>query len=517
MDGKSMPAPKAATLIVFLFIVTLSPFIEGQEKKPVSGGTLAFGAAGDLSTLNPFREGVATNNYIRTLVYEGLTARDKEMGIVPGLASAWTTSKDGAVYTFHLRPRVKFHNGKELEARDVKWSFDYILEAKNAAYMRSNLTEIAEVEAPDSLTVRIRLRGPVVSFPATISTSRVPIIPADTVISPDAFPPGTGPFQFVSWTRGTGVTFKKFKDYWQKGLPYLDQVIFRPILDDTIRATALRSGDIQVAASLDPELSRRILSGEVRGLSVATAPGAANGYLRLQFNLAKPPFSDQRLRLAVVLALDKSELCSGFGGGVGHPASQRYPNGHFWHLPIEDRKPDHAKSRLLLQEAGYPKGFSFSIPSHNPETTKAATILKAELARVGIQLEIQPLDFATRDRQARQGDFTALLGGEGLLPDPDTSFSRYYHSKSRNNYIGFRNAEVDRLIEAARRTHDVRERKAMYTKVLQILMAEIPEVSLCQTPEFFGIQQGVMDFTVDVGGSEYVYAGGGLSHTWMKK
>jgi peptide/nickel transport system substrate-binding protein len=470
-----------------------------------------------MTTLNPFREGVATNNYIRTLVYEGLTGRTKNLSIVPALASSWTISKDSTVYTFSLRPGVRFHNGKEMDAGDVKWSLDHILDPKNGAYMRSNLVEIAAVEVADPLTIRIHLRTSMVSFPAAISTSRVPVIPKGTTMTPDAFPPGTGPFEFVSWTRGTGSSFKKFKDYWHIGFPHVDQVVFRPIIDDTIRATALRSGDIHIAASLEPEFAVRILKGEIRGVSSVVAPGAANGYLRLQFNVLAPPFSDIRLRHGLLFAIDKAELCAGFGGGQGQPATQRYPKGHAWHLPIEDRRLDLGRSRSLLAEAGHPKGFKFALPAYNPESLKAATIMKAQLARVGIEVEIQSLDFATRDRMTRERRFTALIGGEGLLPDPDISFSRYYHSKSKNNATGYNNAEVDRLIEAGRRSHEIQERKALYTKMLQLFLAEAPEVSLCQTPEFFGVGPGVAGFSIDIGGSEYVYAGGGLTHTWLKK
>ena len=196
-----MKPDRFKNLFFIALLVSVSFAAHGAE--PKRGGTLRFGVQKSLTTINPFIQTQSLNHRVRSLMYEGLLSFDSKLEPLPAVATSWTVSPDATVYTFTLRPGIKFHNGKPVTLSDVKWSIDYIQDPKNGAFGHADLTVIKQVELEEPDRLRIRMKFPFSPFLSTLAgIHAVPIVAKDSLKTgerPDSFPPGTGPFRFVSW------------------------------------------------------------------------------------------------------------------------------------------------------------------------------------------------------------------------------------------------------------------------------------------------------------------------------
>ena len=229
------------TFVGSLSLLSLAGLSSGAET-PKYGGRLVFAIRNDINGLNPFVRTTSTNVYVRQLAYESLLDFDKHGKLVPNLAESWTLSPDGKIYLFKLRKGVKFHDGKELSAEDVKWSVDYAMDPNNGTTGLSMLKSVERVNVKDKLTVEVVLKNPHAGFLSMVATIRpFPIVPNRSVPSGKldlpGFPPGTGPFAFKEYKPAREIAFVRNKNYWRKGLPYLDELILKPVLEDQVRFT----------------------------------------------------------------------------------------------------------------------------------------------------------------------------------------------------------------------------------------------------------------------------------------
>jgi ABC-type transport system substrate-binding protein len=235
----------------FLGLFVAVAFLEAAET-PKHGGRLVFGLARDISGLNPFFRTRSTNKYVRQIAYETLFDYDEEDRLVPLLGESWTVSPDSKVYTIQLRKGVRFHNGRDLTAEDVKWSAEYAMEPKNAATGVNFLRRVQAVNVKDKFTVEFVLKEPqaiFINLLASIEAS-FPVLPKDSVPSGQRElsgpPPGTGPFEFKEYKAAREMIFVRNKHYWQKGIPYLDEIVLKPVEDEQVRFAGLRAGDLNM-------------------------------------------------------------------------------------------------------------------------------------------------------------------------------------------------------------------------------------------------------------------------------
>ena len=242
----------AAFLIVFL----AGGWLEGAES-PRYGGRLVFGVVRDISGLNPFVRTRSTNKYVRQIAYETLLDYDEKGQLAPALAESWSVSPDSRLYTIRLRRGVKFHNGEELTAEDVKWSAEYAKDPKNAATGVNFLAKVQTVSAKDKFTVEFLLKEPQAIFLNLLASMEAsfPVLPKGSVPAAQSNlsspPPGTGPFEFKEYKTAREMVFVRHKNYWQKGVPYLDELVLKPVEDEQVRfasdrkSTRLNSSHIQ--------------------------------------------------------------------------------------------------------------------------------------------------------------------------------------------------------------------------------------------------------------------------------
>jgi ABC-type transport system substrate-binding protein len=513
------------TFVGSLSLLSLAGLSSGAET-PKYGGRLVFAIRNDINGLNPFVRTTSTNVYVRQLAYESLLDFDKHGKLVPNLAESWTLSPDGKIYLFKLRKGVKFHDGKELSAEDVKWSVDYAMDPNNGTTGLSMLKSVERVNVKDKLTVEVVLKNPHAGFLSMVATIRpFPIVPNRSVPSGKldlpGFPPGTGPFAFKEYKPAREIAFVRNKNYWRKGLPYLDELILKPVLEDQVRFTGVRAGDLDIIERTPYSFIAKILKGEYRDLKTAVAKHA--GYRRLLFNVADPPFNDVRLRQAVRYAIDKRKYIDGAFWGLGEPADQLFPGGSAWRVKLPEIKPDPAKVKAMLKDVGVAPDWELELIGQKSEEEELQ-VIHQQLTVAGIKTKVTILERGARVTRESSGDFMMVLSGGDIPDDPAEEFQSEFGcaeeevktKKRTENSSGHCNKEIDRVLETAIKTKDAKQRYELYRKAIQAFHDDVVDIPLAYVPRYFVFQQKVLGFETDADG-RFNMPDGGLSRVWLAR
>ena len=512
----------AASLLSVFLAVGLS---EGAEA-PKYGGRLVFGLARDITGLNPFVRTRSTNKYVRQIAYETLFDYDTKSQLVPALAESWTISPDSKVYTIRLRRGVKFHNGEELTAEDVRWSAEYAKDPKNSATGITFLEKVQAVTVKDKYTVEFLLKESQAIFLNLLASMEAsfPVLPKGSVPAAQTNlpgpPPGTGPFEFKEYKTAREMVFVRNKNYWQKGVPYLDEIVLKPVEDEQVRFASLRAGDLDMIERTSYAFVKKILNKEYPEIGVTEAK--YSGFRRLIFNVVSPPFNDLKLRQAVLYALDKKGYLEGAFWGFGEPANHAIPTENPWYVKLPEAKRDLAKVKALLKEAKAGPDFEVEILARRGEEPETQ-ILREQLTAAGIKTKITVLESGGREARTRAGDFMMVLSGMDVPNDPGDDFSVEYGcneaevlAKRRGqNQAGYCNKEFDRLMAAAAKISDAKKRYELYANALGILNQEIPAISMAFVPRYFTYRQKVRGFTTD-GGDRFNTITAGFSRVWIE-
>ncbi len=412
-------------------------------------------------------------------VYDTLVQPAADLSMEPALAESWEISDDNLTWTFTLRSGVKFHNGRDLVAQDVVYSFERII-AEGLNGWRFGAVDT--ISAPDDATVVMTLTQPSPNLLVSIAGFKgMAIIPEEIVTdgSIGTSPVGTGPFRFVSQSPDQGIVLEKNPDYWRagEGLPKLDGIQFVQIPDAGTKLTALRTGEVHWIDTVPPQ-DIESLSGE-DGVTVGRVPGGDYHYFALNQNL--PPFDDVRVRQAIAHAINREEIAEAaqFGAATANQAAIPASNAA-WYL---DYAPfgsgDAATAQGLLDEAGV-SGLTidFLVSSDFPETVTQAQVISAELAAVGITVEITDVDFTTWLDMQGNGEFGAfMLSWIGNI-DPDDFYYAQHHSDGGFNFQGYSNPDVDALLDGARVETDQAARKALYDQAAQLIVDDASYIYL---------------------------------------
>ncbi len=496
--------------------------LESAAVEPKKGGTLTMGIRRDLEMMNPLVRTRSTEQSIRDLMFEPLLGLDLKGNIQPNLATSWEVSQGGKVYTFHLRKGVKFHNGREMTAKDAKYAVDYSMNPKNATYGFVKLSIVERIEIPDRYTLKLTLKKPSISFLVSLTDIQAfSVIPEGSleegVSRPTEFPPGTGPFKFVEWKPRQRIIFDRFDDYWGHKA-FVDRVILRPIRNNTVRFTALRAGDVDMIERSPHEWVKRVTNGKLKGIGYVQAPHA--GYRQMVFNVAAPPFDSKELRQAVTHAVDRMEILEAAFFGFGEPTDQLYPKGHAWYIDgVPSLSHDLDKARALLKKSGY-KGETIEVMVQKGGEAEPTT-LQAQLKRIGVNIKLRVLDAGATHSLHRKGEFAFYFGGGNFNPDPwptyGTEFVCEHDLKKRsNNAAGYCDKEMDSLIKKAETEPDAATRRELFKRIVAKVLEDVPELPLFFVPRFFTFRDHVKGFTTDSDGA-FRWWGGGLNYTWPDK
>jgi len=515
---------KRSMLLGFFVVLMFSAvsLIHAASATPKRGGTITFATSKELALMNPLVNTSSTEARIRELMYEPLIAKDVKGALHPRLAESWDISDNLLVYTFKLRRGVKFHNGAEMTADDIKFAVDYSMNAKNGAYGFKTLDVVARAEVVDKYTFRFTLKESQPLFLMLLSDiSTFSAIPKESLKEgdrrPSTFPPGTGPFKFVEWVRGQRLVFARNDNYWGHKA-YVDRVIIKTISENTVRFTALQAGDVDIIERTPNEWVQQVVTGKIQGIGYAKANLA--GARVLEFNVYDPPFNNKKLRLAVTYALDRKEILQAAYLGLAEVGDQRFPNGHAWHFDLPSPQYDPNKAKALLKESGY-KGETIELMGNRGEVADTeGAVIQAQLRKIGVKVELKILERASALEARRQGKYMFKLAGGSDYPDPQPAYEEYLceadKRKRRLNESGYCDKEYDALYQKAVPVVDQEKRRELFKKVVAKLIDDMPIYQIGFTPRFFTFRNHVKGFVTN-GAGDFQIWGGGLSHAWVDK
>ena len=487
-------------VLTILVICSLALFLlAGCAKEPdiKNPNAITLGSGADAKRLLPFLASDSASGQVSGYIFNGLTKYDKNLHITGELAESWDVSEDGLTLTFHLRKGVKWHDGAELTSDDVLFTYNAVTNPKIPTPYSSIYGPVKSVEATDRYTVRVRYREP---YAPALESWGMGIMPKHYLDGKDMASPevnqnpiGTGPYRFKEWITGQKIVLEAFNDYFE-GRPKIDKIIVRVIPDTSTMFLELKFGGIDSMAITPPQYKLQADTDFFkRYFQKFRYPSF--GYTYLGFNLLNPLFADKKVRLAIAHAINKKEVIAGVLLGYGIPCTGPFPPESWdYNSDVKDVEFSPGKAVEILSELGWKRNnsgllekagrtFSFTVITNqgNEARLKAAQIIKEQLRRVGIEMNIKVLEWqAMLHEFIDKKRFEAVIMGWGLSRDPDL-YDIWHSSKTKEgefNFISYRNDEVDRLLVEGRQTFDIGKRKKIYRRIHQVLSEEQPTIFL---------------------------------------
>lgn len=464
------------------------------------GGALRISATFGLSTLSPIMH-ISGSEWMATKwMYNNLTRLNHMREVVPDLAESWEEKENGKIWTFKLRPGVKFHIGREVVAEDVAATFQAILDPKTAAPYRGEIGPIDKVEPLDKHTVRFTLKTAFADFPATMTVPTARIVAREGLADLKGLASrefGSGPFKLKEFVPGDHVTVERFSDYFRKGLPYLDGVSLKVFPESTTEFAAFKNREIDLISDVNPELYSQVatLSG-AEGMAV---PGGTFADVIMPSD--KPPFSDNRVRESLKYTVDRDLMLAAVYGAHGelgndHPISSAYR----FYAPLPKRPPDINKAKALLKDAGHASGLSFKLFVANspPIREKIAVVLKEMARPAGFNIEVEVMAY---DRYLAQvwNKGVPYVAYYGTRPSADAILMKLYHPKEGIDEGRWAPSHPDatKLLEQAREIVNPERRKKLYGEFQKISRDEGPFVVPFFRNELSGKWAYVKDFALN--------------------
>ena len=515
-------------LIIFTFIAFLAVVFVHDDaciSKPKYGKTLVFGSEEDIVELDTHRGGSRFSKRFKCFYANGIVEMGRNYEIVPSLAQSWELSKDGLQFTFHVRKGVKLHNGRELTAEDIKFNLDRIRDPKNALLGRAYLQDVTAVNVTDRYTVKVNLQKPCGAFLEMLSNPNCFILAPECVNKDGKVTTliGTGPFQFIEWKPKLHIKVKKFKDYWEKGIPYVDEITIKILTDPVARLNAVLAGDVDITHNLPMSQTIEYKKKPPKNLNILMEPTA--GANLIVFNILKPPFNDVRVRKAVAYGINKKELLQAMYQGYGEVINQIFLKGSKWYFDVPDYTQDKEKAKALLKEV-HPGGLDCRMVVAAPSAIGivAAQVIQEQLKEIGFRIVIEIHDMATLYAKMNAGDFEFMSEDFGPMQDPIMVYPYFYTRNSPYKRMvgggeGYDNPKVKELFDKAGMTSNYEERKKLYTEALRIVLYDdVVNIYLVQSPlmNACAIRSYVKDFQAHPEGW-FVYPKGGFAHTWLDK
>lgn len=449
---------------------------QDADGTPVTGGTLYIGQDFGPQDMDPNKTIAWASTNIEELIFTGLLRWTPEMTIEPDLATGYEMPDD-LTYIFTLRDGVTFHNGANFSADDVKYTFDRILDPDTASPHASIYASIDSVEVVDPQTVKFSLKNPFAPFLRYLAT--IPygaIIPKGAGSELSQAPVGTGPFAFVQHDLDQQVVLKRHDGYYEEGLPYLDEVVFKLLGDDTSISSALRSETVQLTWLKDPLVAQNVAKTDERLIS---KQGVSSRYIPIFFDLTTPPFNDIRVRQALSLALDRQVLVDTVLGGYGAVGTFLPPSqlagyvGDGSDLPFYTRDVDQAKA--LLREAGFEdlKIPEFKIVAANKLDVQLSQVMQQQWAEAGIDVQINPMEVGAILEDWAGGNYQMAMVGTVWTPDPNQEVYRFDSRGPFGQGMGIDDPKINDLIDQGLAETDDEKRIAIYQGLQNHILEQV--------------------------------------------
>jgi ABC-type transport system substrate-binding protein len=492
-------------------------------QQPKSGGTLRIAWEADVTGLDPHMSSGLQAQWIVGNLFNSLVTIDGELNYIPELAESWETKDDGKTLVFHLRKGVKFQDGTDFDAEAVKFNFLRItgrLDPEEKPFAAPFFTAVESVEPLDAHTVQFNLKAPNYTVIPAIAVYRVGFLQ----MSPTAYktygkkdihlhPTGTGPFKFVKWEQNNIIVLEKNPAYFKKGLPYLDRIEFKIMKEGVTRATALRAGEVEFVTVFPREHADRV----AKDPKIRLFRGLDTAHVFIPFNNQRKPFDDPRVRIALMgYGIDRRVIAKSALLGYGNPLWSPIPEGSRDHVDFPEMYPyNPEKARALLKEAGFDEKnpLKYTIMTHNadPALPNIATIIKTQLAQIGVEATVELLDrpvFLRRLTTTKEYD--QVVNFSSHIVDP---FNRSFVVDSRGaaNPPNHKDPQVDALLDRIAVAPTAEEYSRLGRELQEYLYKNMIYMSATSLPSL----QAARDYV-----NGYVYERGfkvRFETTWLNK
>ena len=468
------------------------------------------------ATLDPAPIATAYSAGVARRLFSTLVRFDSKMKLQPDLAESWTISPDGLTYTFKLRKGVRFHNGREVNARDMIYSLERVARMRAWivrpiagcwTFAKGEAKRIVGLSAPDDRTLAIRLERPFSPFLAHLSMVNTAVVPKEAVEKlGKAFarrPVGSGPFRLASWRRKSRLRLERFDDYF-RGPAKLDAVEVRIIGEPLVSFQAYKSGELDICA-VPREKITAVQSGPLSA-QLHTTPNLITHYVGV--TMTREPLGTMlALRKALNYAINRKYLCERVLRGAAVPAKGVLPPGiPGYSADLAGFTYDPDKAKALIREAGYgpkrpvpPLRLIYKATANN---THVVEQVQSDLERVGVTVKLRSVDFAALLQATLKGSADLFkIAWVADYPDPDNFLYVLFYSKQRpseGNRTHFADKKADKSLEACRAETDPAKRLTLYQQAEKIVLEQSPWIVLYHTRSFFLINPNVRNLTPGV-------------------
>jgi peptide/nickel transport system substrate-binding protein len=444
--------------------------VEGQkDSAPKKGGNLIVAFDTDISNYDPLLGNSGNDHALLYPVYDTLVNFNAQLEPEPGLAESWEIPEDKTIL-LHLKKGVTFHDGTPFDAEAVKFNIERAISPDS---MVSDLDNVESVEVVDSHTAKLNLKQPDSSIILALSDR------SGMMVSPTAVkkfgkdfgqnPVGTGPYKLAKWVRNGEILLEANGDYWQEGLPYLDQITLKVMPDENTRLNALKSGQVDLYWNVSPDNSQILKNDKNLVLNTKMKVAFQNMYI----NTKLAPFDKKEVRQALQYAIDREVLVKVLTFGEGEPAYQTFPK-EYWASSPEMKIPyDPEKSKTLLKEAGV-ESVTFDVYVPNlPFYQRIAEAVKGQVKEAGINMNILTTEANKgntvyfNEKQA-QAWFTFWSG----RPDPQQTMNSLISGEAFYNAGAESTPEKEELIAKAAASYDQKERAQLYAQINKIAILD---------------------------------------------
>ncbi len=480
---------KGKVALFALFLLLFAPLCRAQRH----GGTIVLASIGEPKRLLPLLASDSPSAFISGFIFNGLVKYDGDLNIVGDLAESWEIRDNGRVIIFHLRKGVKWQDGAPFTAEDVIFTYKKLTDPKVATPYSGDYRLIERVEKLNDYTVKVVYKHP---FAGALSSWGMGILPKHLLEKEDLnttrynrHPVGTGPYILKKWITGRMLVLEANPNYFA-GRPNIDRIIYRIIPDPATMFLELQSGNLDYMG-LTPFQYRRQTNTPYIKKNFRKFRYPSFSYTYLGYNLRLPIFRDKRVRQAITYAIDRELIVKVVLLGLGQVSNGIFPPSSWaCDTTLSPFPYDPERARELLKQAGWEdhdgdgildkdgRPFVFTILTNQGNTQRIATaeIIQYELGRIGIKVKIRVLEWQALLRRIMEHNFQAIILGWALGYDPDP-YDMWHSSKTgpgEFNFVGYKNPEVDRLLEEARRTVEREKRAKILKRIQRIIYRDQP-------------------------------------------
>jgi len=462
----------------------------------------------EIVSLDPHVSAGTPAEVVRSHMYGGLVSADEKNNINPGLAEKWEVADDQMTWTFHLRKGVKFHDGTDLKAADVKKSFERILDENNGLNRRYLYTFIDSIEVVDDLTVKIKTKQPQANILNLLAYNGGAIISSSAIDKwgkdLGKHPVGTGPFKFKEEAPGEYVALERFDDYWG-GANNIKEIKFVTVPEESTRVNMLKTGEADFIVGVPPQEISSLESDS----NIIIDKGLTTRVAHIGFNCGKKPFDNVKVRQALNYAIDRELIIKGVCGGIGQPATSVMSPATWGYSDSQVNTYDLEKAKKLLAEAGYPNGFKGTL--YTPEgryfRDKETALAVADMwKKIGVDMTVEVMDWSQYLKELKVANDKGnkmeayMLGWESTTGEAnyiiDTIFSTKNTAPTGWNTMFYSSKKVDEIGVLASKELDDNKRMEYFKEFQKIAAEDAPWAPLYVFQQVNAYRSNIKDIKI---------------------